>query len=72
MPHHYTDKYKRLQAMLLDDGGTLDLSPNDKDAIRCILGMLTLATDNLAEMNGTTYGDEFRRIGTLVDSLPDK
>jgi hypothetical protein len=48
------DKYTRVQQMILDDGQTWDLSPNDKAALRHVLGLVNLMADELAMRDGTS------------------
>lgn len=52
---------------MLGDDGTWDLSPNDKAAIRHVLGMVNLMADELAGYTGRTVPFEETRIGELVE-----
>ncbi len=47
-----SDKYSRVQQMILDDGQTWDLSQNDKDALRHVLGMINSMASDLADATG--------------------
>ena len=46
------EHYSRVQSMILDDGGTWDLSPNDKAALRHVLGLVNSLAEDLADYGG--------------------
>lgn len=48
------EKYSRVQQMILDKGQTWDLSPNDQDALRHVLGLVNVLAGQLAIMQGLT------------------
>lgn len=64
-----SEKYSRVQQMLIDNGGTWDLSPNDKAALRHVLGMINFLADELAVRNGNTIGDVFREAHRIVEKV---
>gem|GEM_PF-6338669 len=57
--------------MLSDDGGTWDLSPNDKDAIRYALGMINVMADELAGYMGSTVPRVIDEFGEKVEQGED-
>lgn len=65
------NKYARVQQMILDDGSTWDLSPNDKDALRHVLGMVNVLAERLAAYMGGTVGDALSRAHQAVESSND-
>lgn len=62
------DKYSRVQAMISDDGGTWDLSPNDKAALRHVLGMVNSLADVVAQYEGSTVPRVLKRHGEIVEA----
>ena len=63
------EKYSRLQTMISDKGDTWDLSPNDKAALRHILGLVNALADDLARYTGGTCADVIRKYGELVEEI---
>jgi len=63
------DKYSRVQQMILDEGDTWDLSPNDKAALRHVLGLVNSMADDLAEATGLTCGEIVRHHGKRVEAM---
>lgn len=61
------DKYERVQQMVLDDGGTWDLSANDKEALRHILGLVNVLADEIARNDGTTVPGVLKKFGDVVE-----
>lgn len=58
-----SDKYQRVLSMILDDGGTWDLSPNDKEALRHVCGVVNSLADQLAKYEGSTVPSVLRKYG---------
>ena len=63
------DKYRRVQQMILDNGDTWDLSPNDQAALRHVLGLVNSMADEIAGATGLTVGYVIRRHGRLVETI---
>jgi hypothetical protein len=63
------DKYSRVQQMILDEGNTWDLSPNDKAALRHVLGLVNSMADEIADATGQAVGYVWRRHGRLVETI---
>ena len=63
------DKYSRVQQMVLEDGDTWDLSPNDKAALRHVLNLVTSMADEIAGATGQTVEYVMRRHGKLVETI---
>lgn len=61
------DKYSRVQQMLIDDGGTWDLSPNDKEALRHVLGLVNVLADEVAKYEGTTVPGVLAKFRDVVE-----
>lgn len=59
--------YNRVQQMILDEGQTWDLSPNDKAALRHVLGMVNVLADRLAAYMGGTVGNALSRAHAVVE-----
>lgn len=57
------DKYIRVCSMILDDGSTWDLSTNDKEALRHVLGILASVSDELAKYEGSTVPCVMKKYG---------
>lgn len=66
------DCVSRVQQMVIDDGGTWDLSPNDKEALRHVLGMVNVLADDLAKYEGTTVPSILKAAGKYVIDHPDE
>ena len=62
-----SEKYSRVQQMILDKGDTWDLSPNDVDALRHVLGMVNVLADRLAAYMGSTVPDVLSRAHEVVE-----
>lgn len=62
------DKLSRVHQMATNDGGTWDLSPNDRAALKHVLGMVDVMADELAREHGQTMLYEIRRVSKIVDS----
>ena len=56
----------RVQQMTRDHGDTWDLSRNDRNALRYILGLVNLMADEIAEFRGTTAPEVERLTGQRV------
>lgn len=65
----WDEKLSRVRSMVDDRGQTWDLSPNDQDALRQVLGMLNATLDELASLRGTDIVDEQTRIGEYVERV---
>lgn len=65
----WLSKYQRVQAMIINDNGTWDLSPNDTAALKHVLGMVNVMCDELASLHGTAVASEFKRIGKYVERM---
>ena len=63
-----SDKYGRVQQMILDDGGTWDLSPKDKAALRYVLGLVNSLADDLAAYTGQPIPKVIERHSDIVES----
>lgn len=59
-------EYSRVQAMILDDGQTWDLSVNDKNALRHILGLVNSLAGELADYTGLPVGTIVQRHTAFV------
>ena len=46
------DHHARVRSMILDDGETWDLSPNDKAALRHVLGLVNSLAGDLSDWMG--------------------
>jgi hypothetical protein len=62
-----SDKYARVRTMLFDNGDTWDLSTNDKEALRHVLGMVNALASEVAEYRGTTVPDVIDSCNELVE-----
>jgi len=60
------DKLERVRLMLLDQNQTWDLSPNDRDALRHVLGLVMSMADEIARQDGWTVGHALRRHHQIV------
>ena len=67
MPESAQDKYSRVQQMLLDDGETWDLSPNDKEALRHVLGLVNILADEVAKYEGGTVPGVMKKFAAIVE-----
>ena len=67
MAENADQKYSRVVQMIVDDGGTWDLSPNDKAALRHVIGMVNVMADELAQEHGQTIPYEIKRVHEIVD-----
>lgn len=63
-----SEKYSRVQQMILDDGKTWDLSPNDKKALRFVLGLVNSMACDLASRTGLSVPVVIEQHGKLVES----
>jgi hypothetical protein len=62
-----SDKYARVRAMFFDNGDAWDLSADDKEALRHVLGMINALASEVAEYRGTTVPDVIDLCNDLVD-----
>jgi hypothetical protein len=53
--------------MVCDDGDTWDLSPNDKEALRHVLGLVNVLASKVAEYQGSTVPDVLDEFNALVE-----
>ena len=60
------EHYSRVRSMILDDGGTWDLSPNDKTALRHVLGLVVLLAENIGEHTGLPIGEVIENYSARV------
>lgn len=60
------EKYSRVQQMVIDDGGTWDLSPNDKEALRHVLGLVNVLADEVAKFEGRSVPWVLNKFGGIV------
>ena len=67
-----TEKYSRVCQMILDDGTTWDLSPNDKEALRYILGLVNAMADSLAETTGLPIPTVISNYSRVVEPAQSK
>ena len=61
------DKYKRAREMLLEEGGTRNLSIEDKEALRHVLGMINAFASELAYFQGSTVPTVINTFSNLVE-----
>ena len=61
------DKYARVRTMLFDNGDTWDLSANDKEALRHVLGMINALASQVAEYTSKTVPDVIDSCNDLVE-----
>ena len=67
MPQSAHDKYARVQQMIIDDGGLWDLSHDDKEALRHVLGLVNVLADEIAKDDGTTVPGVLKKFGDVVE-----
>ena len=61
------DKHSRVTQMVIDDGGTWDLSPNDKEALRHVLGLVNVLADEVAKYEGSTVPGVLKKFAEVVE-----
>lgn len=61
-------KTDRVRQMLLDTGQTWDLSPNDKEALRHVLGLINSMAWEIAESTGQPIPTVIGRHEAIVSS----
>lgn len=62
------DKYRRVQQIVVDEGGTWDLSKNDKDALRYVLSLVNSLAETVADSSGCTVGEVLRQHAGYIES----
>lgn len=58
--------------MILDKGDTWDLSPNDKSALRHVLGLVNSMANDLAEATGLPVPEIIKHHGKAVESAQSR
>jgi hypothetical protein len=66
------EMHSRVVQMILDDGSTWDLSPNDKDALHYVIGLVDVLARKLADHHGTTIPLEISWASKCVQPLVAK
>ncbi len=62
------EMYSRVQRMVLDEGLTWDLSPNDRKALLFILGLVNVLADEMAKCLGQTVPKVLRDSARNVEA----
>lgn len=62
----FLENYRRVHAMVRDDGCTWDLSDNDKDALRHVLLLVQSMAGDLSEATGLSVGDVIKHYATSI------
>lgn len=66
-----SEKYSRVQQMIVDDGGTWDLSLNDKAALRYVLGLVNSLADEIADRSGYPIPQVIAQHAKIVESCQE-
>jgi hypothetical protein len=66
------EKLSRVKMMVKDRGETWDLSPNDKAALRHVLGMVNWMAEALTEYWSDTFENVIERVGGNVERLQNR
>jgi hypothetical protein len=66
------EKLSRVKMMVKDRGETWDLSPNDKAALRHVLGMVNWMAEALTEYWSDTFENVIERVGCNVERLQNR